>query len=86
MLEIKSVEKFKEALELFCPYPKYFVAADCEPVCEECVMKNAELVCEAIKENNDDQWKMIGADVNWEWNMECAHCNKKIPSAYPEVE
>ena len=62
-------------------YPLFYFAKDCGVLCPDCVNGNLELV----KDPDDPQWYVVGADVNWEdTSMYCDNCNKTIESAYGE--
>lgn len=67
-------------------YPMYYLAADGEALCPDCVNADIELV-DFAKRDADQQWHVIGVDVNWEDTaLRCAHCNKTIESAYDPDE
>jgi hypothetical protein len=64
-------------------YPLYYLFADCEVCCPDCA--NGENGSDASEDADDRQWKLIACDVNYEdENLFCAHCNKRIKSAYGE--
>ena len=64
-------------------YAKYMVCADGACLCHKCAKDNADQIVEAIVTATDDQWRFVGADVNWEdADMYCAHCNGHIEPEY----
>lgn len=69
-------------------YPCYFITADCEALSFDAVRDNFRLVLNAVRHpGTDDQWRVIGVDVNWEdETLVCAHTGEPIPSAYGEGE
>lgn len=68
-------------------YPIYFLAADGEPVCFQCVKQNKAETYAAFEEGGDREWLMVVADINWEDpDKFCAHCENRIESAYAEEE
>lgn len=79
--------KLPETIEAYAwpgGYPIFYVCADGECLCPKCVAENRELI-ESAPEYLDDQWNVIGQDINWEdSSMYCAHCNSRIESAYAE--
>lgn len=65
-------------------YPLYYMTADCGVLCPLCVDAEAEVIAEADA-TNDEQWRLIAADVNWEDpRLYCDHCDERIESAYAE--
>lgn len=81
-------EDFIEALkngEFAWPggYQMYFIVDDGEALSFEAAEENKDLIIDAINDNDNNGWRVVGVDVNWEDdNLYCAHTNKKIPSAY----
>ena len=69
-------------------YPVYFVTSDCEAMSFEYARANADLIRQAIAENDTrSSWHVLGADINWEdASLYCCGNNKRIPSAYAEDE
>jgi hypothetical protein len=67
-------------------YPVYYLAADGEVICPECMNKEKKLIEEATANpGTDKQWEIVGTDANWEdTEMYCANCNKHMESAYGE--
>lgn len=63
-------------------YPVYFATADSDTLCFGCVLANYRLVSQAIRTGFDNQWRVIGCDVNYESELYCAHCSNPIESAY----
>jgi predicted amidophosphoribosyltransferase len=47
------------------------------------VQDNLELIRENITSGCQQDWEVIGSDVNWEdADLFCDHCGEKIESAY----
>lgn len=68
-------------------YPMYLICQDGEALCFECARKNAREIISAIRNRNAPDWRVTMLDINYEdVDLECAHCNKPIESAYGEVE
>ena len=67
-------------------YPLYAVMGDGEVLCPDCVVENIKQVVYASSDRRrwrDTSWSVEGADINYEdEDCHCAHCGKKIPSAY----
>ena len=69
-------------------YPIYFMCEDGDDLHPHCVKETYRQVAWAVRHNiHRDQWRVVAADVNWEDpSLYCAHCNKRIESAYAEDE
>ena len=66
-------------------YPKYFVTDDGEAMSFNSVKENYRLVLDSVKHKNNDGWRVIGVDINWEDDsLICCHSGNKIESAYGE--
>lgn len=66
-------------------YPLYYLAADNETFCTECVNKHIKRIVDATIDGDNKEWELVARDVNWEdANMQCVQCNKRIESAYAE--
>jgi len=51
----------------------------------DAVKENYREVLSAVKNHDNNGWKVIAADVNWEDGfLCCAHTGEKIESAYGE--
>lgn len=62
-------------------YPIIYILADCECLCATCA--NGGNGSDASEGNNDPQWDIIGAQVNWEGTaLTCGHCMAILESAY----
>lgn len=91
-MRIDSVDDFKSALEqgpYAWPggYPCYFVCADGGALSYTSASENAALIAAAIRDGGDDQWRVVGFDVNWEdMDLVCADTGQRIESAYGESE
>jgi hypothetical protein len=63
-------------------YPLFYLMDDGEALCPSCANEHRHL-----DTGEPDGWHVIGQDVNWEdGELFCAHCNKRIESAYAEPE
>ena len=61
-------------------YPLVAIMADGEPMCCDCVGKEAAAIIEACPR---DGWRIAGVEVYWEGEpMACSHCSASIESAY----
>lgn len=68
-------------------YPLYFVTEDGGVLSFKAAEDNRELIESAIVKNDDDQWRVIACETNWEDpELICDHTNERIPSAYAEPE
>lgn len=71
-------------------YPIFYLTSDGESLCADCVNSEIESIDDAIRDHATNPrehsgWRIVAADVNWENPaMICAHCNKRIESAYAE--
>jgi hypothetical protein len=66
-------------------YPKYFVTDDGEAMSFDSVKENYRLVLDSVKHKNNDGWRVVGVDINWEDDsLICCHSGDKIESAYGE--
>jgi hypothetical protein len=64
-------------------YPMYFVANDGEALSFEAVKENYREIFSATKNKENNGWRIVGVDVNWEdENLYCSHTGNKIESAY----
>lgn len=62
---------------------QYFITADGETLAIDTVLNEFHSVL--FNDPNDEQWFIVGVDVNWEDpELYDAHTNEKIPSAYGE--
>lgn len=55
---------------------------DGELLCPKCAKENFRLIAQATKDNLRDGWQAAGADILWEGEEYCAHCDKELESAY----
>lgn len=89
-MEIKTVSDFDKALEngpYAWPggYPLYFLMSDGEALDFEAAESEAELIRNAIRENDNSEWRVIACCINWDdEELYCAHSCRKIASAYGE--
>jgi hypothetical protein len=64
-------------------YPMYFMTNDGEALSFEAVKENYRQVLHATKYKENNGWRVIGVDVNWEnEGLYCSHTGDKIESAY----
>jgi hypothetical protein len=90
-MEIKTTENFETALktngftDLGC-YPLYFMTSDGGLLSFKSAVQNAELIKDAIKDNDNSGWRVCACDVNWESILYCDHSGKQIESAYEPIE
>lgn len=65
--------------------PQYFLTADGGALEFQTVKENWREILSAIKNEDDDQWRVVYVDVNWEDNnLYDAHTGEKIEPAYEE--
>lgn len=90
-MDIKRVDQFNLALSHGAyawpgGYPLYFICADGGALSFAAAEENAGLIRDAIiagPNTGNDDWRVIGMDVNWEDDsLTCDHTGKRIPSAY----
>lgn len=66
-------------------YPKFYVTADGGTLSHAAVMGNALQVGRAMRRQDDPQWDVRWADVNWENPaLYCDETGERIESAYAE--
>lgn len=62
-------------------YPIYHVCADGGVLCPDCANDPSNPV--GTDTETDNQWRLIGSDVNYEDpDLHCDHCGDKIEAAY----
>jgi hypothetical protein len=65
-------------------YPMFYVMDDGEALCPTCANDPSNPVHEG---GQADGWRIEGYDINYEdASLFCAHCSKRIESAYAEDE
>lgn len=68
-------------------YPLYFTCADGSPLSFDAAKEEKELIIESIQNDAQDEWHVVGFDINWEdTEMYCIHTGEKIQSAYGDDE
>lgn len=88
---VNTVRDYKEVLrqgEFAWPggYQCYLLMSDGEALCYACGRKEFRNVISSIKHTQNDGWRCIGADINYEeTELVCTHCSKPIPAAYGGV-
>ena len=66
-------------------YPVFFITSDGAALSFDAVKEEFKLILDSVKHNNNDGWRVIGSDINWEDNtLYCDHTGNKIESAYKE--
>jgi hypothetical protein len=87
---INSPLEFKQALRAGpyawpgC-YPLFFICDGGGALCCACAREEVRNIFSALLRKQNDGWRVIGQDVNWEdADLTCDHCNKQIESAYGE--
>lgn len=61
-------------------YPFYYITADSGALCAACARMAEE---EGLTGDVDDpQWNIIAADINYEGEVYCGHCNEEVAPAY----
>ena len=64
-------------------YPLFFLMADGETLSHAAALENAELIRNAMRDRDDEQWEVVAVEINWEdADMVCAHTYAPIPCAY----
>ena len=87
-MQINTVQDFVKTLEngpYTFPggYPLYFICQDGAILSFQAVKDNEYLINCAINEDNDPQWRVIGADINYEDDdLYCDHSGIAIECAY----
>jgi hypothetical protein len=68
-------------------YAKQMVMTDGECLCAECVKDNYRLILQATRDKDRSGWQAYAAEIHWEGpSMQCANCNKELPSEYGDPE
>ena len=66
-------------------YPLYAVMSDGAPICCDCAIKEWKQIYRSTVDHAFDGWRLEGVGLNWEdTDLFCAHCGKRIESAYSE--
>ena len=91
-MNIKTINQFRAAVRQgrwAWPggYPTFFICSDGEALCHDCIRKERRQIIDSVANQIHDGWQVVGLDINWEDpELYCAHCDKRIESAYAEVE
>lgn len=88
-MNIKTISDFRRAMRhgpYAWPggYPCYFVTKDGGTLSFDAARECRREILEAIRDNNNPCWRVIGLDINWEMELYCDHTGKQIESAYGE--
>lgn len=66
-------------------YPRFFICSDGGCLTFKAAKEEQELIEQAIEDNDNSGWRVIGCEINWEDNsLYCDHTGEKIKSAYAE--
>ena len=66
-------------------YPCYFICNDGAALSFKYARENAHLICQAIRENSNCGWRVVGVEVNWEDPGLYCEGGERIESAYAEA-
>jgi len=89
-MQINTTLEFKNALRsgpYAWPggYPLFFICDDGGALCCDCARTEAYEVMRSISKKQNDGWRVVGEDINWEdANLHWDHCGDRIESAYGE--
>lgn len=89
-MEIKSISDFRKAVRhgpYAWPggYPCYFITSDGAALSFEAAKQERRNILHAIGHKQNDGWRVVGMDVNWEDSyLYCDHTGKRIESAYAD--
>ena len=67
-------------------YPKFLVMDDSDCLCHGCAKENYKSIVRSTGFNYLDGWQACGVEINWESEINCAHCGDIIQSAYEVSE
>ncbi len=68
-------------------YPIFYITSDGAALCPDCVNKEIEQIDASVTAKENDGWRVVAADINYEdGELTCDHCSKRIESAYAESE
>jgi len=67
-------------------YPIFAITEDNSALCKDCCKAEATIIDAATDDiAEDNQWRIIALDINWEDNnLYCDHCSKQIEVAYED--
>ena len=84
---IRDFKSLGWALDYAFPggYPKFLVMSDSECLCLNCAKENYSLIVRSTGFDYFDGWQAYCVEINWESEINCAHCGEIIETAY-EVE
>jgi len=89
-MQINTVHDFRRAIRNGAyawpgGYPLYFITSDGAALSFDAAKAERRNILQSIAHRNNDGWRVIGADVNWEdQDLTCDHTGERIPSAYGE--
>ncbi len=64
-------------------YPIYFITDDGAALSFQTVKKEFRRIASSVKNKDNDGWRVVAADINWEdTELYDDHTGKKIESAY----
>lgn len=69
-------------------YPQFLLMADGESLCAPCTRAEFKQIAgTVIRRDNAKDWTPAAVGINWEDStLTCAHCGKRIESAYGETD
>lgn len=86
---IRNVNQLKSTLrngEFAWPggYPMFFHTSDGAALHFDCVRENLRKVIDSVAKKDNDGWRVVGIEINYESELYCDHCGNPIESAYGE--
>ncbi len=85
---INSVSDFRKAIRNGAyawpgGYPVYFITSDGAALSFDAAKAEKRNIIESIANHDNDGWRIVAADINWEdAELTCAHTGKPIEAAY----
>ena len=68
-------------------YQMALSTSDGETLCYSCGRAEFPQIARAIRDRSRCGWRVVGSFIHWEGEpLQCAHCNRSIPSAYGSDE
>jgi hypothetical protein len=87
---INSISDFRKAIRIgpyAWPggYPLFFIMSDGATLSFNAAKAERRLMIEALRDGDDNGWRPIAVDINWEdGDLYCDHTGKRIESACAE--
>jgi hypothetical protein len=63
-------------------YPIYAIADDGGALCAKCCRNEWRAICDSMRREVSDGWRVTALDVNYESDIDCDHCGDMIAAAY----